>query len=325
MIIHNLGRISEATECLLRVLAVKSLRAVSLQQVTVDNKGLAGDRRFMVVVPRSPSLTGSFSPDDATYQFLTQRQCPSLATITASIHNDSLTLSSPLATNKTVTIYIKKAMLSGGCMKARIWGDTTEVLDMGDKAAAFLASVAAKDSEMTPKNVKKIRLVSMKRDDRMADEKYTPRAALSWTGALPKVSLADGFPISIVGQGSLDELNQRLKKKGKEQIPMSRFRPNIVISGTRPFEEDTWTVISIGGVVFHLVKGCPRCKESCTDQETGKVSDEPVATLSEFRALGPVKENVYFAQNAVAHEEGGVIKVGAPVWILERGEPVWDT
>jgi len=127
-----------------------------------------------------------------------------------------------------------------------------------------------------------------------------------------------------VSEASLDELNKRLGEKGKKPIPMSRFRPNLVVKGTKPFEEDTWRVISIDGLIFHIVKGCPRCKQSCTDQETGRVFEEPLETLSEFRALGGVKENVYFAQNAIAQGTGGSISVGSRICVLERGDPIWD-
>ena len=281
----------------------------------------------MLIVPRPPPLLGSFGPGEATHQFVSQRQCPSLATVAADLNSNdhSLTLSSHLVPSQNVTINPNDEMEVGKAYKARLWGDTVEVVDMGDKAASFFKDVVENDKDVEDMWKQGIRLVAMKRDDRLADDKYTPSAALSWTGGLPKVALADGFPILIANQASLDDLNERLKRKGKEPIPMSRFRPNIVVSGIKPFEEDAWKVIDIGGVLFHLVKGCPRCKQSCTDQETGSVSDEPVATLSEFRALGPVKENVYFAQNAIAHEAGGTIRVGTSIRVLERGPPVWDT
>lgn len=318
----------DATLSHIFIYPVKSLTATPLEEATLDDNGLVDDRRFMPVVPRPTPLLGSFAPGEATHQFITQRQVPTLATIKAvlSSKDDSLTLSSHILPGKKVTIYPKQQISSGTTYKARVWDDSTDVLDMGDEAASFLAEIVAKDSEATPMH-SKIRLVAMKDDnDRVASEKYTPTAALSWTGSLPKTGLTDGFPVLIANQASLDELNRRLKEKGKEPIPMSRFRPNIVVTGAKPFAEDNWKIISIGGVIFHLVKGCPRCKQSCTDQDTGKVSEEPLETLSEFRALGPIKENVYFCQNAIAHDaEGQTIKLGAPIHILEQGDPVWDS
>ena len=73
-----------------------------------------------------------------------------------------------------------------------------------------------------------------------------------------------------------------------------------------------------------MVKACPRCKQSCTDQVSGKVSNEPLATLADFRALGRSQQDVYFAQNAVSHYSGTTLKVGSVIKILKHGAPVWD-
>ena len=107
---------------------------------------------------------------------------------------------------------------------------------------------------------------------------------------------------------------------------MSNFRPNIVIRGAQPFAEDEWKTIRIGQAIFHIVKGCPRCKQSCTNQETGKVSEEPLVTLAEFRTMTGNAENIYFCQNMVlgANAVGQSIAVGDRVQVLQRGDPVWD-
>jgi uncharacterized protein YcbX len=120
-------------------------------------------------------------------------------------------------------------------------------------------------------------------------------------------------------------------QKGKGRLPMSRFRPNIVIDNTsRPFDEDEWKAIRIGtgkdAAILHIVKGCPRCKQSCTDQTTGERGDEPLETLSDFRSLGSGGVDVYFATNAILDGDcyGSTIRMGDPVTILTRGDPVWD-
>jgi uncharacterized protein len=119
---------------------------------------------------------------------------------------------------------------------------------------------------------------------------------------------------------------------------MSRFRPNIVIRGfKRPFAEDEMKVIQVipqtnhasqPPILLHIVKGCPRCKESCTNQETGEVSDEPVETLRDFRALNEQNsEDLYFAQNAIIgiNSYGSSIKVGDKIKVLQWGKPVFDS
>ena len=123
-------------------------------------------------------------------------------------------------------------------------------------------------------------------------------------------------------------LNHRLKEKQKNTIPMSRFRPNIVVRGAKAFDEDNWKAIEINGSIFHIVKGCPRCKQSCTDQLKGeRLDNEPLNTLADFRTFGK-DGDVYFAQNVVMQQgnEGmkGQLNIGDKVRILTRGKPVWN-
>ena len=157
-------------------------------------------------------------------------------------------------------------------------------------------------------------------------------------------------------------MNAQLQDHGKAPIPMSRFRPNIVLKGPqlRPFEEDTWKVIAIGDVVFAIVKACPRCKQACTDQHTGVVDRhyEPVRTLKSIRqnlagaaaassssdqksggkntsgndpgntgdkSSTPSSSSVFFAQNAIpiGRLHGKSIQIGQRVRIIETGPPVY--
>jgi uncharacterized protein len=129
----------------------------------------------------------------------------------------------------------------------------------------------------------------------------------------------------IASEASLSELNRRLKEKGKELLPMSRFRPNIVIKGTTPFMEDKMKVIQIGETILHIVSCCPRCKQSCTDQMTGIVTDEPVMTLRDFRTAPNDPDSVYFAVNAIPAPSsiGKTIRVGDAVKVLQWGDEVY--
>lgn len=59
----------------------------------------------------------------------------------------------------------------------------------------------------------------------------------------------------LLTEASLDDLNKRLENP----ISSLQFRPNIVVSGTEPFDEDNWEWIKIGDkVVIRNVKPCPR-------------------------------------------------------------------
>ena len=316
---------------------IKSMRAVSLPETKFDKHGLLSDRRLMIVRPLPTPLHGSFSKGAPTHRFFTQRQAPSLATIDIKpvLSQDRskilLRLSSKLAPNDHTFIDTHPTSVKKFPHRylAGVWNDTVEVADVGDDAAEFVASIVSKDDP----SFKDVRVVSIIDSTvRKVDERYCPDAArIGFFSGLPQGGLTDGFPILVATEASLELLNEKLKMKGKDTLPMSRFRPNIVISNSnKAFDEDNWKAIKIGtgkdALILHLVKGCPRCKQSCTDQITGVRGDEPVSTLSEFRALGKSAEDVYFAQNAVLNGDSynKDIKVGDPVTVLTRGSAVWD-
>lgn len=311
---------------------IKSLRPISIQRAKLTHLGLEGDRLLMITRPSASSNQ---------HRFLTQRQCPALATINCSLptqitqtdENGKTCIKTVIklsndSQNTKILIDVTPQTLVTYPVRynAGIWDDTVQVVDVGDKASSFIQSILSNEED----KFDDVRVVALLPEDkRRVDEKYCPNAVKDLFLRVPKVSLTDGFPILIASEESLQELNDRLGKKKKDKLPMSRFRPNIVIKGAlKPFDEDEWKAIQIGenGPIFHVVKGCPRCKQSCTDQITGEKYDEPLETLKEFRALGKDPEAVYFAQNAIIQPgcEGMEIQVGDKVKVLTRGDPVWD-
>jgi len=353
---------------------VKSLQPVSLSETKFDKHGLVSDRRLMIVRPnptttpgeathrfltqrQSPSLAtieaskpvevqvqvqaNNTSEDESKNMMMTAKTLIKLsssllpATITENSNSDNKNNNNDNDNdNNVVYINIHPSHLKTLPIRYRagLWGDVVEVIDVGDEAAAFVARIAGKDDA----RFEDARVVAIaRRSARDVSESYCPDAArVGWLCSLPQGGLTDGFPILVATQASLDELNKRLAKKDTKQLPMNRFRPNIVINNTsKPFDEDNWKAIQFGkgpnSVILHIAKGCPRCKQSCTDQSTGERGEEPLDTLSEFRALGTTSDaDVYFAQNAVLNGDvssyNGVIKVGDPVTILTWGDPVWD-
>jgi uncharacterized protein YcbX len=126
-----------------------------------------------------------------------------------------------------------------------------------------------------------------------------------------RVSLADGYPLHLITEESLQDVNRALSR----ETAMLRYRPNLVVAGGLPWEEDEWRVLEIGGVTVRLVKPCPRCGVITVDQGTGVREQEPLRTLKAFREW---EGKVYFGQNAVFSGEGR-FRVGDDVRILERG------
>ncbi|MGC1376667.1 MAG: MOSC domain-containing protein, partial [Anaerolineales bacterium] len=123
------------------------------------------------------------------------------------------------------------------------------------------------------------------------------------------VSFADGYPILIVSQESLDDLNARLERP----LPMERFRPNLAVAGCRAFEEDGWKRIRVGEVELALVKPCARCEVTTIDQASAARGKEPLKALAAFRRADGNK--VLFGMNAIPLNEGR-LRVGDPVEVV---------
>ena len=125
-----------------------------------------------------------------------------------------------------------------------------------------------------------------------------------------RVGLADGYPFLLVGAASLEDLNARLPAP----IPMNRFRPNLVVSGSDPYAEDEWRRLKIGGIEFTQTKRCVRCRIPTIDQDTAESGKEPSRTLATYRKT---EEGVVFGVN-LAHQAPGLLRVDDSVAILEH-------
>jgi len=130
-------------------------------------------------------------------------------------------------------------------------------------------------------------------------------------GAENAVSFADGFPYLITTTASLRALGET----AGEEIPMDRFRSNIVIETETPWIEDSWSTLDIDGVKFDLVKPCTRCVMTTLDQKTGKqVGKTTMEALIKTRARsGDWGKGVVFGVNAIARTVGGTISRGMTV------------
>jgi uncharacterized protein YcbX len=259
----------------LTIYPVKSLRGHNPDSALVERMGLENDRRLMVV-----------SPDG---MFLTQRDHARMALITPTLQDENLTLSA--AGMGALTVPLRRL---GRRLNVEIWQSRgVESIDQGDLAAEWLSDFLKLPARLV----------------RIADDyqrKVSPDYALS---PEDQVGFADGFPMLIISQESLDELNRRLEKP----IPMNRFRTNLVVSGGEPFAEDGWKRLRIGEVELALVKPCARCNVPTIDQETAESGKEPNTTLAKFRKING---KVMFGVNVIPVTLGR-LRVGETVEILE--------
>lgn len=266
----------------LHIYPVKGCRAVDLAEAAVERRGLAHDRRWMIV--------------DRDGKFMSQREHPGLATIETGIDDAHITLSAAGAGRIRVPLPAQDAEK----VKAVLWKQDVEGYSGGAEADRWLGEYLGVPC----------RLVWQGGLPREVSPKYSAPGT--------QTSYADGFPLLITATSSLKDLNNRMPAP----LPMNRFRPNIVIGNSAAWEEDRWKKIRVGGIEIDISKPCTRCVVTTTDQKTGaKDSPEPLKTLKGFRLLRtPDIAGVVFGWNAVPVSEGR-IKTGDSVEVLATQQP----
>lgn len=129
-----------------------------------------------------------------------------------------------------------------------------------------------------------------------------------------RVSFADGYPLLATNLASLDALNGWLAESGSPEgpLPMTRFRPNVVVAGAPAWAEDGWLGrrLRIGAVTFRAAKPCGRCVVTTTDQETGERGNEPLRTLARHRSVG---QKLLFGVNLLPDAPLAAVSVGDAV------------
>lgn len=257
---------------------LKSAMGEALRETALDTLGVQGDRRWMVV-------------DTQTGRFLTQRLLAQMTQLQARwLGSTQLQLSAPGMSDLQVVVPDEQASLRA----VTIWRDSLQVPDAGDAAAQWLSEWLGRACRLVQVSEPRARQVDT-----------------AYAEAGDKVAFADGFPLLLIGQASLDDLSARVGRP----LPMLRFRPNLVVSGSAAYAEDSWKRIRIGELEFRVVKGCSRCIMTTLDPQTGKRSAdrEPLTTLKTYRERNG---EVFFGQNLIACGEG-YLRLDMPVQVLE--------
>ena len=264
--------------CALNIYPVKGLKGIALTEARATGRGLEHDRRWMLVGPGG--------------EMLTQREYPKMATVWTELGVDALTLSAPDVSSVDVPLVAPP----GPTVRAEVWGTPCEAVAASADADAWLCDYLGLACRL---------LYMPESSRRYSDRRYAGDDNL--------VGFADGFAYLLIGEASLADLNARLLERNHPALPMNRFRPNLVVSGSEPFAEDGWDEIRIGDAVLKSAKPCGRCQVTTTDQATGEVvGPEPLATLSSFRDS---KEfGVMFGMNLVTVKPGRV-RVGDAVYL----------
>jgi len=261
----------------INVFPVKSLRGIELKEAKVERRGLQYDRRWMLV--------------DEKNKFLTQREYPRMALVSLRLKPEGLEASAPGMN----ALLIPFELNTHAPVKVEIWGDTCDALFAEESVNAWFSKFLDAPCH----------LVYMPDESRRAvNPEYDVNQNI--------VSFADAYPFLLIGESSLEDLNGRLP----DRLPMNRFRPNFVASGSDAFDEDDWKMVQIGTTLFHVVKPCGRCQITTIAQETGeRTGQEPLKTLSRFRSAN---NKVLFGQYLVPDGDAGSVRLGDKIRIAER-------
>ncbi|MZD06901.1 MOSC domain-containing protein [Streptomyces sp. SID5785] len=260
---------------------LKAVRGHAPRAAVVEPWGLAGDRRWVLV--------------DTAGKIVTQRPHPRLALAAAElVPGGGVRLSAPGMEPLAVEVPEPVATTT-----VDVWGDKVEAVLAAPDAHAWWSRYLDAD----------VRQLHM--DDPATRRPVDPAYARPGE----TVSFADGYPLLLTTQSSLDALNSLIAQgdhADEGPLPMDRFRPSVVISGTAPWAEDDWSRIAIGDVTFRVAKKSGRCVVTTTDQANAQRGKEPLRTLARHRRFG---DQLCFGTNLVP-ESTGQVQLGDPFTVL---------
>jgi len=257
---------------------VKGCHRIEHDVAAVEPCGLAGDRRWMIV--------------DEDGVGITQRDLPLLTQLCVGVRPGALSLSAP----GRPTIVIDEPV-----------DGPKEFVRVFERHTPAPARVA--ESAWTS--------AFLGRPARLVWQSDAGSRHAGGADSGEPVSFADGYPLLLANTASLSALNDWLVSDGEEPVPMTRFRPNLVISGFPPWVEDDWSLrkvrLRIGSVVLRAGEPCPRCLVTTIDQETGEKGGQPLRMLGQRRRFGA---GLLFAINLIPAGPGS-LRVGDPVTVLD--------
>jgi uncharacterized protein len=260
---------------------IKSCAGIAVERAQVTAAGLSAlgvhDREWMLVT------------DDG--QFLTQREHPRMALVTPEVQGGSLVVHAPGA----ASLVLELSAADGPPRTVRIWDDAVTASDCGDAAASWFSDVLGSAC----------RLVRFRRD-------VVRPTSTKWTGGVPaQARFADAYPLLLIGAASLKDLNRRLANAGRAPLPMNRFRPNLVVDGIAPYEEDYLDSLAAGSLLVKPVKPCARCPIPSIDQATGIAGPDPLDIMLSYRANPRMEGAVCLGMNCIlAGAAAGELRVG---------------
>jgi uncharacterized protein YcbX len=232
---------------------MKSLGGSDVTEAVVEPWGLRGDRRWLAINPDGTYLTARTEP-----RMLSLTALPRDGGVVLSSSEDSLTVEEPV----------------DGPLVPTAVSRLESVRLAGSGAHEWLSNRLGRDLRLGWLDDPHRRPVALDHGGRPGDP----------------LNLSDAGPLLLCTVPSMNQLNDWILATALERgedidpLPISRFRPTVVVDGAfEPFAEDTWKVLTIGGVEFRFAEVCDRCVLTTIDTRTYRTTKEPIRTLARFR------------------------------------------
>ncbi len=269
------GRIGQ-----LWVFPIKSCAGISVTSARLLPTGLEHDRAFMLV--------------DARGEFITQREIARMALIQPALAGGVMTVTAPGMAPLAVAMDF-----DGPARSVRVWDDHVPALQAPDTVNAWFSQYLGLDCYL-------VRMAPAAQ--RLASKKWT-------NGADAPTQFADGYPVLVISQASVDELNHRLQQAGQATVVGLRFRANIIVDGFESHDEDrieSLVVVQEGATAeLPLVKPCARCPIPDIDPATAESGTRVSDTLQTYRHDDRLDGAITFGMNAIVPMGvGGELRVG---------------
>ncbi|HYQ17989.1 MAG TPA: MOSC N-terminal beta barrel domain-containing protein [Polyangiaceae bacterium] len=254
------------------VYPIKACAGIALERAELAERGLAFDRRYMLV--------------DRSGTFVTAREVPRICLAMTAFDGDDIVVSA----QGREALRLPRELATGTERRAyQVWGDSGHGLLHAAGSRWF--------SEFLGDEVSLLYMPDSER------RRVSPKRARP--GDI--VSFADGYPLLVISEESLADLNSRLKTP----FDMRRFRPNLVVSGCEPYAEDHFASLRIGAVTFRGVKRCARCSVTTVDPDSAERGREPLRTLARYRLEDG---QVWFGMNLI-HDGPGLLTLGDAAYL----------
>jgi uncharacterized protein len=261
---HKTSRMITVSQ--LYIYPVKSLGGIAVAQASLTDRGFEHDRRWMLV--------------DTENRFLSQRELPTMALLQTSLHANGIQVSETSKPGNNIIIPWQPQ--TNTQLFVSIWEDSCKAIIVSDVLNEWF-------TQQLKVNCKLVYMPDASR--RKVDTRYASQHEIT--------SFSDGYPILLVSQASLNDLNQRLDTP----VSIQRFRPNLVISGCLPYQEDEMAGFTINDIQFFGVKLCARCVVTTINPATAAKEKEPLKTLAGYRQQD---NKIFFGQNVLFNKKGHI-------------------